>query len=194
MQFQPKHVVAMVVALSAAAILTPVGVMAATGTLVNIADPNDGSRRARVGTSNALFTETRPGVPTGAFNVRIGDVTDVVLHKLYETKAPKRIAVTEVAFTVRGDDVAGPNTHVDLLAFTEKGTPGLYSCGHPSGWTKKILRTVALSPGETVQHVFTGPPVLLPTPPTGLRTCLGFQQTRWLGGTKLDVMVSGYNY
>ena len=194
MKFQPKHVVTMVVALSAAVVLAPVGVIAATGTLVNIADPNDGSRRARVGTSNALFTETRPGVPTGAFNVRVGDVTDVILHKIYETTAPKRIAVTEWAVTVRGDDIAGPNTHVDLLAFTEFGTPGLHSCGHPSGWTKKILRTIALSSGETEQQVFTGPPLLLPTPAAGKRTCLGVHQTRWLGGTKLDAMVSGYSY
>lgn len=194
MDFQPKHVVTMVVALCAAAVLAPVGVMAATGTLVNIADPIEGSRRARVGTSNTLFTETRPGVPTGALNARIADVTDVVLHKLHESTAPKRIAVTEWAVTVRGDDVAGPNTHVDLIAFTEHGTPGAYACGHPSGWTKKVLRTIALSPGESEQQVFTGPPLLLPTPAAGKRTCLGFQQTRWLGGTKLDVMVSAYTY
>lgn len=194
MKFQPKHVVTMVVALSAAVVLTPVGVIAATGTLVNIADPVTSSRKARVGTSNALFTETRPGVPTGAFSYRVGDVTDVVLHVVNVSTAPKRIAVTEWAVTVRGDDVSGPNTHVDLLAFTEHGTSGLYACGHPSGWTKKILRTIALSPGETEQQVFTGPPLLLPTPASGKRTCLGFQQTRWLGGTKADLMVSGYTY
>lgn len=192
MKLAPKHVVAMVVAISAAAVLTPVGVMAATGTLMNITDPYDAGRRARVGSNNTLFAETRPGVPTSAFNLQIEDVTDVVLHKLYETTSPKKIAITEATFTVEGDDVTGPNTHVDLLAFTQHTTG--YSCGHPSGWTKKILRTVALSPGETVQQVYPGPPLLLPGAATGKKVCLGFQQTRWLGGTKLTVAVSGYTY
>ena len=192
MKFAPKHVVTMVVALSAAVVLAPVGVMAATGQFVNITDPVDSKRKARVGTNNTLYTESRPGVPTGAFNLQIEDVTDVVLHKFYEATAPKRVAITEATFSVEGDDVTGPNTHVDLLAFTQHTTG--YSCGHPSGWTKKILRSVALSPGETVQQVYPGPPLLLPGAATGKKVCLGFQQTRWLGGTKLNVAVSGYTY
>lgn len=45
MKFQAKHVVTMVCAVSAAAVLAPVGVMAATGTLVNVTDPFNASRR-----------------------------------------------------------------------------------------------------------------------------------------------------
>jgi hypothetical protein len=59
--FRPAHVVTMVVALCAAAVLTPVAVGAATGSFVNITDPINAASKARVTAKGTLWTnETDP--------------------------------------------------------------------------------------------------------------------------------------
>jgi hypothetical protein len=59
--FRPAHVVTMVVALCAAAVLTPVAVGAATGSFVNITDPVNAASKARVTAKGTLWTnETDP--------------------------------------------------------------------------------------------------------------------------------------
>ena len=55
-KFRPVHVVTMVVALCAAAILTPVAVNASTGSLVNITDPLHLGSRANVSYKGSLST------------------------------------------------------------------------------------------------------------------------------------------
>jgi hypothetical protein len=59
--FRPAHVVTMVVALCAAAVLTPVAVHAATGSAVNITDSINAGSKARVTAKGTLWTnETDP--------------------------------------------------------------------------------------------------------------------------------------
>ncbi|MDQ1713403.1 MAG: hypothetical protein QOE45_2853 [Frankiaceae bacterium] len=59
--FRPAHVVTMVVALCAAAVLAPVAVNAATGSFVNITDPLNAGSKARVTAKGTLWTtETDP--------------------------------------------------------------------------------------------------------------------------------------
>ena len=72
------QIVAIVVAISAAVVLAPVGVLAATGQLVNIADPVTGSNRARVNAAGSLYTapvdpSSRSVGRVDAGKVRVGD-------------------------------------------------------------------------------------------------------------------------
>lgn len=60
-----------VACVSVASLLAPVGVLAATGQLVNIVDPLFRRRKVRVGSAASLQVETRPGVTGGARNVSI---------------------------------------------------------------------------------------------------------------------------
>lgn len=53
-RFSGRHIVGMVVAVSAAVVLAPVGAMAATGSLVNITDPVHTANKARVDAKGAL--------------------------------------------------------------------------------------------------------------------------------------------
>lgn len=191
MRFEPRHVVTMVVALSAAAVLAPVGVMAATGTLVNITDATDATRKAKVGSTGALYVESRAGAVNGSFNTMTEKITDVIGHTIYETTSPNRVALTEATFTVRGDNTALTN-HVRI--FWQTRTSGTATCGG-SGWTMpKTMKTVVVRAGETVQLTFDGPPLVMPPAPSGQAVCVRFQQTKWSGGTELDVSTIGYAY
>ena len=190
MKLAPKHAIVLALVWAVAVVAAPVGVIAATGQLVNVVDPVDQTRRARVGTSGTLFVESRPGVPRGAFNVLTEDITNVVGHTVQEASAGARIAITQVTFTLRGDDSTATN-HVRLLSQTRES--GSAACGG-SGWSlPSTLTTVVLRAGETVQLEYPGPTLTAKSKP-GQRTCLRLQQTRWTGGTELDVQVTGYTY
>jgi hypothetical protein len=54
-RFSSKQIVVMVVAVCAAVVLAPVGVMAATGSLVNIVDPSNASHKAHVDSSGHVL-------------------------------------------------------------------------------------------------------------------------------------------
>jgi hypothetical protein len=191
MQFAPKHVVTMVVAVCVAAVLAPVGVMAATGTLVNITDPYDSSRRAKVGSTGTLTVESRAGAPTGSWNTFHENITDVIGHTLVEAVNPNRLALTEATFTLHGDNTASTN-HVRI--YSQVRTSGSNPCGGAGWTTPKTLRTVVVRAGSTVQLQFSGPPLLAQTPATGQKVCLRFQQTKWTGSTSLDVATTGYTF
>lgn len=189
MQFAPKHVVTMVACVCAAVVLAPVGVMAATGQLVNITDPHTSTRKARVGSTGTLQVESRAGSPAGAYTKFFEKLTDVTGKVVVEAAYPKRIAVTEFTATVHGD-VTPPN---EVRIYYRIRTSGTGSCAAHTGWTLPVtLRTITLS--ETQQLLFTGPPLLLPKPAAGQAVCLGAQQTTWWNGTKLDIGVSGFTF
>jgi hypothetical protein len=189
--FAPKHVVTMVCAICAATVLAPTAV-AASGTLNTIVDAYDVSRRARVSKSNALYVDTRPRVSTGAFNAQIGDVTDVLRHKLAEAVAPSRIAVTEMMVTVLDNGSSGiVGNNIELSAYVRM--TGTEPCAG-AGWTKTLLRTVTVTKAQTVQLAFAGPPLVLPAALPGQLVCLAFQQTRWMGATTTHVAVTGFTY
>ncbi|HEV2891558.1 MAG TPA: hypothetical protein VGX28_14390 [Frankiaceae bacterium] len=72
------QIVTIVVAICAAVVLAPVGVMAATGQLVNIADPVTGGNQARVNSAGSLYTaqvdpSTRSVGRVDGGKVRVGD-------------------------------------------------------------------------------------------------------------------------
>lgn len=191
-RFSSNQIVTMVVAVAAAVVLAPVGVMAATGQLVNIVDPGNASRQVRVGSDGTLFVESRPGVVPHSFSTMHETITDVITHPVYEIAAPTRIAITEATFTLHGDNTASTN-HVRI--YSRVRTSGTANCQTGTGWTSpKTLRSVVVRAGSTVQLVFNGPPLISQTPAAGQKVCIGFQQTKWTGSTDLDVGVTGYTF
>ena len=186
MKLTPRQVVTMVVALACAAVLTPVGVMAATGTLVNVTDPYFPERRARVSSANLLQVEARPGL-TGAFSKLVEKNANVVGIVLLEVPAPKRIAITEFAVTVHGN-VANKNV---ARIYYRVRTSGSGPCTAHTGWSMPVtLRHISTT--STEQLLFTGTPLVLPKPAAGQALCLGIQQTNWWNGTSLDMAVAGF--
>lgn len=191
MRFTNKQVVAMVVAVCAAVVLAPVGVLAATGQLVTLVDPVL-DRKVRVGSGGTLQVESRAGSMSGAFSTLHENITDVTGHSVWEVNAPGRIAITEVTLTLRGDNTASTN-HVRV--YSRVRTSGTASCQNGTGWTTpKTLRTYVVRAGSTVQALFNGPPLVSQAGAAGQRVCIAFQQTKWTGSTELDVGLTGYSF
>lgn len=192
MPFSSKQVVTMVCAVSAAVVLAPVGVLAATGTLVNITDPSNSARKARVSSVGALQVETRPGVVTNATNVAHVDVQTLAPRKLYEVVGPTRIAVSELTIAVHnaGNPVNEP-TVADLNYYTRD--TGTNPCGM-TGWTRTVLRRFTVKTDETLQVKFDGPPLMVPKPAAGQTACLALKLYQWVGETKVDFGATVYKF
>lgn len=193
MQLAPKHVVAIVVSLSAAAVLTPVGVMAATGTLVNITDPYYPERRARVTTSNSLQAETRAG--TGANTVTQHWSADTLeSFEFMEVTGPDRIALTEVTLGSNGPSNGTTTGHhyVDVIAYTQGSGTG--ACGTTStGYTVKTLtRLVVRNFHPSIQSLWNGPALLAPSAPAGKRSCVVFRVNTFTTGSVIYISATGY--
>ena len=198
MKLTPKQLVTMVVAVSVAAVLTPVGVMAATGTLVNVTDPVNASRKARVTHAGALQVEQRAGLPAGAAS-RHFVATGLTYHKLAEATHPERIGVTEVSLGSHGPTSGSTYGHnfVDLVAYVQ--TSGSSPCGPasayvspPPGYERKVLRRfVVRNLQQSIQATWNGPALVVPAAAAaGRKVCVQLEvqtitteTTLWLGGT-----------
>ena len=192
MTFSPRHVVALVACIAAMSILAPVGVMAATGQLVNIVDPSKADRKVRVGSAGTLRVETRPGVPKDARNVVHLDIQNLSPRELLSVTGPTRIALSELTLGVHnvGSPVVEP-TVMDLTAYVRDS--GTNPCGG-SGWTKTVLRRITVSTDTTEQISFDGPPLMVPAAPDGKRQCLAVSLDQWVGQTKVDVGATVFPY
>ena len=189
MKFSSKQVVAMVVAVSAAVVLAPVGVMAATGQLVNIADPVITGRSARVGSGGTLQVESRAGATSGAFNKSFA-FQGLGFHKIAETTGPNRIAITEV--TLSGYEV-DYDAEAALVAYVQ--TTGTGTCGTTlSGYTKTELRRFAWPMNEVTQLTFDGPPLIVPAPAPGKIVCVGFAMQEVGTQARLFLGATGFTY
>lgn len=189
--FSSKQVVTMVVALSAAVVLAPVGVMAAAGQLVTIADPVL-DRKVRVGSAGSLQVETRPGVTSGALNVNHVDIQSLAPRKLAEVTAPARITLSEL--TVGVHNVGNPVVEPTVLEINQYvRNTGTTACGL-SGWAPTVLRRVTLKTDETLHLKFDGPPLIVPVPAAGKRYCLAAKLYQWVGETKVDVGATVFTY
>jgi hypothetical protein len=183
----------MVVAVCAAVVLAPVGVMAATGTLVNIADPGNAARVARVGSGGTLQVESRAGSVANSFNTFHDNVADFVKTTVYEATAPSRVAVTEATFTLDAVDTS-PSVLIEI--YSRVRTSGTAPCSNGTGWSEpRKLRSVLVRGNDMVQLLFNGPPLISQAAPAGQRTCIGFWtiQTR-NGGGNVDVGMTGYTF
>lgn len=188
--FSSKQIVTMVVAVSAAVVLAPVGVMAATGQLVNIADPGNAGRVARVAGAGTLQVETRPGVVQHSFNRSIS-TGEFAFHKLYEVAAPNRIALTEVSVGTTGSTY--PEWQVLIVAYVQ--TTGTGACGTSlTGYTKHVLREFMVPPQDTRQLLFNGPPLVVPSGAAGKLTCVGFAVQEMGGGVDAKFLFGATGY
>lgn len=191
MRFQPRHVVTMVVAVCAAAVLAPVGVMAATGTLVNIVDPVLGDRKVRVGSAGSLQVESRPGVTSGGFNWT-GNTSGYSTMKVREVVGPARIALTELTATSDGGAVGGWNV-VSIAAYVQ--TTGPATCPGSYGYTKTVLRTVqARNHESTLQLDFVGPPLIVPAAPAGKKVCVTAEVISYSPDSAIYLGATGFTY
>jgi hypothetical protein len=190
MTFSPRQVVAIAWAVALVVVLAPVGVLAASGELVNITDPTHSRRKARVSSVGALQVESRPGVITQARNVSHVDVQNLLPRKLFEVTGPTRVAVSEVTIDVHnvGNPVNEP-TVVDLVYYEH--TSGTEACGR-SGWTGTVLRRLTLKTDETLQTRFDGPPLMVPKPADGQTACVAMKLYQWVGDTMVDFGATVY--
>ena len=186
--FTPKHVVTIVVAVSLAAVLTPLSVGAATGTIVNIVDPAVVSRQARVASGNTLTVESRAGSVANSFNMKGQRLGNGYIN-LVSVQAPTRIAVTELTLLA-----AGPSGFQELLIEAYVRTSGSNPCNGPNtaGYTRHTLRHVLVTNLTTEQLLFNGPPLVVPAGSTGQQTCFGITVSQSPAGSA--ALVGGIAY
>lgn len=191
-RFSSKQIVAMVCAVSGAVVLAPVGVMAATGQIVNVVDPSNAGRAARVAPVGALQVETRPGIVTNAANVVATDINTLAPRRLMEVTSPSRIALSELTVAVRKNGTpAAADTVVELHSYVRDS--GTAACGG-SGWSDTLLRRVTLQTSQTLQLDFDGPPLVIPAAPVGKRQCLAAKLYQWVDATKVEIGATVYSY
>ncbi|HEX8003261.1 MAG TPA: hypothetical protein VF519_11260 [Mycobacteriales bacterium] len=194
MRFTNKQVVTMVCAVAAAVVLAPVGVMAATGQLVNIVDPSSAGRAVRVTSDGALRVDARSGAVPNPLNFAPGYKTGLGFLPAAVFNGPDRTAITQLTFAtdVGSNSYQGWSWRVEVYAM--RRTAGTDACSFTSGnWSKSLVRTISVPVNDTVVLDLTGSPVLL-VPATGQPTCLGVYVMREVGGGKLFVGGNGYRF
>jgi hypothetical protein len=196
MELAPRHIVTMVAAVSAAVVLAPVGVMAATGSLVNITDPFSSSRQARVSADGSLRVESRAAVSGYTFNVALPGTSSLSFYKLVEATGPYSIAVTDLsaaADTGLNQAAAGYAVRMEFVALTR--TSGTAACAYnASGWTRKTLRWMDVAPSRTDQLSFASTPIVVPGAAAGHLACLGVQLWVMPSNTSVFIAAAGYKF
>lgn len=196
MRFAPKHVVTMVACVSAAVVLAPVGVLAATGQLVNITDPYSSSRSARVSRDGSLRVESRTAVGGGTFNAVGTGLSSLSFQKLYEASGPKRIVITDITMSAdssTSQSTPGYAARIEVVALTR--TSGSAACAYnAAGWTRKTVRWLDVAPTRTEQLTFPGSPIVVAPAASGHLSCVGYQV--WVLPSSVTIFgaVGGYTY
>jgi hypothetical protein len=190
MRFSTNQVVTLAVAGCAALVLAPIAATAATGTLVNIVDPANSSRTARVSASGGLFAETRPFPGSSGFNVT-GSRLGLGYINLASTTAPTRLAITDVTITGQG-----PSGAQEVLVEAFVRTTGTAGCGGPgtAGYTRFTLRRVAVNNQATLPLTFLGQPLVIPTGASGQQVCFGVTVISIPSGSATYVGATGFRY
>lgn len=185
-RFTGRQITVIVVAICVAVIAAPVGAIAATGSLVNITDPVTASHKARVTAIGALQTTNWAGVPSGYVDTQQGRF-GIGGQSLVQTSAGHRLAVTQVTVTANG-------TGTTALTLDNWIIPSTGSCANPTAvaFSLRVLRTVNLPAGSTVQLTWDGPALYPPSPGTGKKACLNFVITQTGGGAVVGV--TGYHF
>jgi hypothetical protein len=191
--FSSRQIVVLVCAVSAAAVLAPVGVMAATGTIVNITDPVSATRKARVTTAGALQVEQRAGVPASARNVSITDIRSLATYPLVQAVGPSRMGVGELMVAVHNTGTPVDEPTIADLTYFLRGAGVTTACGR-DGWAPTLLRRVTVRTDTTVQLNFTGPPLVVPAPPSGRTACVAVRLYQWVSQTLVDVGATVWTY
>lgn len=172
-----------------AAALMPAGVSvvsAVTGTLVNIVDPVNAGRQARVSAAGAMYVETRAGVPSSTFNALNATNAPGIAWPL-STTYPLRTAITEMTITAYGSA-----TTPQVILIGAWMTNADASCTG-SATAFYAIRRLRVQNNSTLQLTFPGTPLIVPHPVSGQKVCVGVQ-TEAPAGNAITVGVSGYRY
>jgi hypothetical protein len=178
-------------------VLAPAGVSAATGSLTTLVDPLLPNRKVRVGSAGALQVETRPGVTSGAFNVDTGWAgADPSYWKVLASGVgPTRLTLSEVTMKLDGGDPAR-DVPLRLASYTQFAGDET-ACGPGvAGYARAVLRTLSVKASDPmVQILFSGPPLIAPAAPQGMRTCLVWE---WITlppeGATFSLGATGFRY
>jgi len=196
MKLEARHVVAIVACVCAAAVLAPVGVMAATGSLVNITDPSYASRKARVSADGSMRVESRAAATTNTFNRSSNGVSSLSFTKLIEVSGPRRLAITDISFsadTFTSQSTAGYAARLEFVALVRKS--GTAACAYnAAGWQRTTLRWVDVAATRTDQLSFAGSPLVPPVATGSEDTCIGFQVWVLPSSVTIFAGISGYTY
>lgn len=192
MKFSSRQVVVMVACVSAAVVLAPVGVMAATGTLVNITDPSVASRAARVTSAGGLVVESRAYQGTNAFTVQ-GTRVGLGWLNLATATGPSRLAITELTLTGSFDPDPG---YAEVLIEAMVRTSGTNGCSGPgtSGYTRHTLKRVSTRSRTTLALTFDGQPLVLPIAAAGHFVCFGITVVTVNSGLAVYAGATGYRF
>ncbi len=177
-------------AIFVAVVALPFGVRAAVGEVVNIADKAAASRVARVTRDGTLTVESRAGVDKGAFNVQ-GARFGVGWVLLAETKAPRRIAVSEMTITPQGP--SGIQSY-RIEAWIQKGTTGTCASPNLTEFERHVLRQVASPNYQTIALNFNGPPLMTPAAAENRLVCFGVVSISAPNGSETYVGATGYKF
>ena len=170
MRFSSKQIVTMVVAVSAAVVLMPVAVSAATGSFINIVDPVNGGSKARVNPTGTLWTTevdpitkaqakvnadgsrpvtTRPAMPVTPLDA----INDLTLHA-GDTRRPvfaglgfRKVTLTSVIASAEGS-TAGSVELLVVAYVKSNSTTG--DCETLSGFGAAERFTIMVPVGQTV--------------------------------------------
>lgn len=136
---------------------------AATGTIVNIADPTTATHIARVSASGALVTtgtgvvsgNVAPAPPTRPFNLSVGSFTDGA--------QTAQFAPTSATLALTGIRVANITANGTNVVLWEYGFPsGETTCSTSGSTVTRFLGEFAVPAGQTVEEPLTTPLILKP--------------------------------
>ena len=153
-RFSSRQITTMVVAICAAAVLTPVAVMAATGNPVNIVDPYIGARVARVDAGGNLRGADRSSELTSNALRATAVVNDKVV--LIGDNSPRGAAITQLTLSAYG---TGQYLNVGIYTWVRTsgtGTCGSVEVGTTTGFSATSQRIVTVRLNDTLSLNFDG--------------------------------------
>ena len=184
MTMRERVVITLVVCLTII-IAGPLTVLAATGQLVNIVDPSNAARQARVSAVGALQVEARLGIPSGALNFQ-GTRDGSGWLALGSVLAPNAIAITELTGWT-----ASSEGGVTLVSLQQSVVDDGASCTTPPT-SPSVVRRMMIKVNSQQQLTFPSP-IYLAAAPAGKRRCI-FAYASGSPNADHYVAWSGYKY
>lgn len=205
--FSPRDIVLVVVSVSAALVLTPVGVMAAASQLVTLKDPTTSSKakvdagKLRIGDGSGPLT-VNGSVTVGSVDARMAapttqldTINDLTLHA-GDTRRPmfagvghKRVALTSFIASAEGPNAGA----VELLVVAYvRSNSASGDCETLSGFGAAERFTVMVPVGQTVNLNFPSPLVWTQYADTDDYYCINVES--FGGPTGYTAHVSAYGF
>ena len=173
----------------AALLVIPMTALAATGQLINIIDPTNAARAAKVTQVGALQVETRPGIPSDLV-YRVANRSGTGWVSLYQVSTGRNYAMAE--FSAANMSTAGAKS-AQLSWFTIPSSLSCTSFSISSATATSTIRTVIVPNQSTVVVSFSGVPINVPPAPSGSKQCLGVVVGGPSTGT-IQLGTSGYTW